>query len=439
MLAKNVFSRESQSSGKQSTKEELELNLADISPGEEMLISENKNKSFKSVLLKNVVPSKKYSVRHEIERRMLEPLNINTIKSSFQGISYSLDTETSDKIRDAFPETKNSKINSYLIIQRSISKNYSDITTSILDSVANTADSILFEFFNDGSLSEKNVNEKKEKKKIKIEKEINDFKENEISSLTSKINNFLEKNGVYNKIDSLSNDTIFKDKIDNFLKAQKNEAVNRINEEVTSIIKKAKDQLDSSLYRKISLKINVKTGETVKVFVSSGDSTWTFILKGKQPGKWVTTYGFGFTLQRLESRTYVTKQLPNGSAFEIVKARKPNIFDVNYVPAVFFSYFPSNKFNSRLNPSATAGLGFDLSAPVVFLCFNLMYFNNIGCSIGLAFQEQDRLKDKYAEDDIISDELDTDQLHDKVYRPNVFFSINFRFGESPFESKKDDE
>ena len=189
----------------------------------------------------------------------------------------------------------------------------------------------------------------------------------------------------------------------------------------------------------IEMDIQVKTGEVVKVYVSRDDQVWTFILKGRQPGKWVTTYGFGFTSQKQDNATYYTKQIPDTSVHQILRARDADILDLNYVPAIFFSYFPSQRFNSCWNHSLTAGLGVDLSAPVVFFGYNGLFYNNIGFSTGIAFQQQNRLKSIYSENEIIAISLDKDQLHDRVYRPNFFISIHFRFGESPFKSNKESD
>lgn len=193
---------------------------------------------------------------------------------------------------------------------------------------------------------------------------------------------------------------------------------------------------DTIFQRQISIDVQVGSGEIGRIYVSSVDSKWTFVLKGRQLGKWVTTYGFGFTSQRTESRTYFAKQIPDTTVFQILKARRAEVWDLNYVPAVFFSYFPSQKFNSCWNHSLTAGLGFGLnlsSAPIVFFGYNGMFYNNIGLSAGVGFHQQHRLKSQYSEYEIISETLDKDQLHDKVYRPSLFFSINFRFGKNPFK------
>jgi len=192
---------------------------------------------------------------------------------------------------------------------------------------------------------------------------------------------------------------------------------------------------DTLFNKEILLDIQVGSGEIVRIFIKRDDNKkWTFELKGRQSGKWVTTYGFSFTSQRLESPTYFSKQIPDEPTFQILKSRRANIWDLNYVPAVFFSYFPSQNFKCPWNHSLTAGLGFDLSAaPTVFLGYNGMFYHNIGLSTGVSFYQQNRLKSQFTENETVTTSFDKEGLHDKIYRPNLFISVNFRFGENPFK------
>jgi hypothetical protein len=201
-------------------------------------------------------------------------------------------------------------------------------------------------------------------------------------------------------------------------------------------LQKLVDSLLTATTHTVFEEITVGTGEKVTIKIIRGDKVWTFIYKGKEKGQWVPTYGFGFTSASLEGATYYSKTMPDNT-IQILQARDPDALDLSYIPAVFYSYFPSQRFNKALNHSLTAGLGFDLEAPLVFLGYNVLYQHNIGFSFGLVFQQQYRLKDQYDPRETISISLDKDQLHDEVYRPNFFVAVHFRFGESPFKSKEE--
>ena len=175
--------------------------------------------------------------------------------------------------------------------------------------------------------------------------------------------------------------------------------------------------------------LQVSNGEKATITITRDTLKWTFIFKGDEVGKWITSYGFGFTTSVLNGSTYYTKQLGDSSAYKILKSSRHQITDLSYIPAIFFSFFPSQNLNKKINFSWTGGLGFDLSAPVVFAGINLMYYNNIGLSLGIAFQQQYSLKNQYSENDIVTMPLNISQLHDKIYKPNIFIAINFRFNE----------
>jgi len=190
-------------------------------------------------------------------------------------------------------------------------------------------------------------------------------------------------------------------------------------------------------YKKTAQNIIVNTGDKVTIKIRRDNLEWTYVINGKLPGKWLTSYGFAFSSMALERPTYYTAQLQEDSLkFKVLKSRKPHPLDFNYIPAVFFSFFPSRNLNKCFNPSITAGLGFDLSSPVIFIGCNFMFWSNVGLSVGGVLNQQYRLKDQYTENEIIGSSLEKDQLHDKVYRPNLFFAINFRFGENPFKTNQ---
>lgn len=186
----------------------------------------------------------------------------------------------------------------------------------------------------------------------------------------------------------------------------------------------------------INEKISVETGKVVTIIIKRDNLEWKFIYEGDAPGKWVTTYGFGFTSNAMRGSSYFTKQIADTSVFEILKSRGPKAFDLSYVPAVFFTFFPSSRISKGWNHSLTGGLGFDLVAPVIYFGYNGLFWHNIGFSTGLAFQQQNVLRDQFEVNDKLSIFMDTSQLHEKVYRPNLFISIHFRLDKNPFNKEE---
>ncbi|MCG6186843.1 hypothetical protein [Maribellus maritimus] len=246
------------------------------------------------------------------------------------------------------------------------------------------------------------------------------------------------------------------EKIDTVLNFQRSDKKNRTEKDLSKLVDDLKKELDKEDCNDISTinlakesismttksrpeNIRLVAGEKLTIIITRDDKTWTFVFKGEQRGQWVASYGFGFTPKSLERSTYFLRQQEDTTTFQLFKADKAEALDLSYVPAIFYSYFPAQNFSRAVNHSVTAGLGFDLVAPVAFFGYNVMFNHNVGLSAGVAFQQQNKLKEQYYEGQIISTDLDKDQLHDQIYRPNFFLSINFRFGENPFKTNEEAE
>lgn len=188
--------------------------------------------------------------------------------------------------------------------------------------------------------------------------------------------------------------------------------------------------LISKFQKEINEKVSIKSGEKVVITVWRDDKIWTWEFVGDETGEWVLSYGFGFCSAALAGKTYHLQQMDDTTTYKITQDAKPGALELAYIPAIFYSFLPSAKYNSSYNWSITAGLGFDLSAPVVFFGGGFMYRQNIGVNMGVAFQQQDKLYPQYSEGQILASPMQDAQLHKQVYRPNLFISVNFRFDKS---------
>lgn len=197
-----------------------------------------------------------------------------------------------------------------------------------------------------------------------------------------------------------------------------------------SQLKDSANALISRCQKLIPEKIKVASGETVTITITREDKVWTWELKGDKIGEWLMSYGFGFCSSALAGKTYHLQQMDDTTTFKVTKDARPGALDLAYIPAIFYSFLPASKYNNSYNWSITAGLGFDLSAPVVFFGGGFMFRQNIGINMGIAFQQQSKLYPQYYEGQILTSSIQDSQLHDKVYRPNLFISINFRFDKS---------
>lgn len=185
----------------------------------------------------------------------------------------------------------------------------------------------------------------------------------------------------------------------------------------------------------ISINKGDKLNVTIKRFSQQDTLTWTIVYKSDPPGKWMVNYGFTFVPDWLSSSGRFFVQEDASGTFQIVESTSQK--GLEYVPSVFYTWVPYRMAQKCwIVPSISGGLGFDLENPTVMLAFSLTCKYNLSLHTGVMAIKKDLLKGKYAEGQIITENLDFDQLHEKVYRPELFVSLAFRFGENPF--KKDE-
>lgn len=154
--------------------------------------------------------------------------------------------------------------------------------------------------------------------------------------------------------------------------------------------------------------------------------TWTTGAKGG----WDETYAFVFTLTGPLQETYHLEERAEGG-FAITEDR--GIDHLAYVPAVLFTWVPAARVGGGGYWSVTGGLGFDLQRPVALFGGGYTFNRNLSVVGGLAFQQMRQLRRRYAPGDVVQENLDEDQLHERVYRPTPFLGLGYRFDASPFQ------
>lgn len=179
----------------------------------------------------------------------------------------------------------------------------------------------------------------------------------------------------------------------------------------------------------------LKEGEKVEITITNTatNQSWTLILTTQPHGRWEISYGFNFITQWFfKEDLYYTKSDTQG-AFVITKEH--NRRTVSYSPSIMFTYMPFYKDYTGWNFGISPGLGFDMSSPTVFLCFTTTFRQNLRFHVGLAYNRQYVLMGQYAENDVISEDLSREQLHEKQYMLNPFFALSFRFKENVFDRR----
>lgn len=179
----------------------------------------------------------------------------------------------------------------------------------------------------------------------------------------------------------------------------------------------------------------LKEGEKVEITITNTatNQSWTLILTTQPHGRWEISYGFNFITQWFfKEDLYYTKSDTQGT---FVITKEHNRRTVSYSPSIMFTYMPFYKDYSGWNFGISPGLGFDMSSPAVFLCFTTTFRQNLRMHVGLAYNRQYVLMGQYAENDVISEDLSREQLHEKQYMLNPFFALSFRFKENVFDRR----
>lgn len=180
---------------------------------------------------------------------------------------------------------------------------------------------------------------------------------------------------------------------------------------------------------------------------------WVILLKTSQPGNWKTLYGFTYVPEILSAnQTYHTSAVAGAdpAMYTVDKDASTRDFLTNITPTIMFTWTPGKVVdkgwkkiftNNVYKFGVVGGIALDLESPTAMIGPTMVFADNLSISSGLIFTERSRLKSKYSLGDEVGEELDFDQLHDtglSTYKPELFFSIAFRFKENPFSKKAED-
>ena len=191
--------------------------------------------------------------------------------------------------------------------------------------------------------------------------------------------------------------------------------------------------------------ISVRAGDelviTIKREGNGGmdkDFTWTTsysFIKPEQSSDyisgWSISFGFAFPFLFAMDETFFAKQIDTLDYLFVIKEKNNN--DVmRFIPAIFISWLPKQDKSTIWAHSLTGGFGFDLQDPSVFLGGSIIYNRILSLNYGIAVHKVFRLRGEYKKGDIVRENLEFDQLHEKVYRYNFFLGLSFRFSSDPF-------
>jgi hypothetical protein len=169
--------------------------------------------------------------------------------------------------------------------------------------------------------------------------------------------------------------------------------------------------------------------ETIRITIArAGGATWTYVLEGKPSGEWRTTYGFFFVPDRDER--YFTKEThPTETTSKFTITKQPHRQNLDFVPTVLFTFLPYSQIGKKWSNGWAAGLGYDLQKPVLVAGYAGTYNENVVFTAGVAIHQQSRLIGRYKPSEEVKEALDSSQLVENTFAPNIYVGIGFRFGE----------
>ncbi len=185
----------------------------------------------------------------------------------------------------------------------------------------------------------------------------------------------------------------------------------------------------------------ISQGQKIQIVVFRKDKDgkqleWTYIIEGDPIGKWLVTYGFGYSGQFNPANEYFAKAVPDTSVYQITKKNSGK--SPSFTPSILFSFIPYRHYNSRFVGSITGGLGANTEEITVILGGSVFYRQNLALTIGAAMKNTYRLNGIYSDGQLISENLEFEQLHVQNPALHYFISLSFRFNENPFGKSEED-
>ena len=172
-------------------------------------------------------------------------------------------------------------------------------------------------------------------------------------------------------------------------------------------------------------------GEHLIVKIKRDEQSWEFTLTTGERGQWHTFYGFTFLPN--DDEQFFTEQNP-ADADQFIITQEDDREEFDFAPSVLFVWSAAHSEDRNWNHGLTAGLGFDMDDPIVFAGYAFTFNENIALTAGLVFHKRERLNGRCEVGDVVTADLDSEQLTEETYGVNGYVGIAFRFGSNPFSS-----
>lgn len=200
--------------------------------------------------------------------------------------------------------------------------------------------------------------------------------------------------------------------------------------------------IDKTTYTQPFL-FNLKNNQTITVTVTrkfqtkekkDTSATWTQTFKTPEKSPWLTHFGFTYQPNIISkyNQFYSKADTSNANRFTITKLNGHQTrFWQNISPTIMFSY-PIRQKDSANYWAFSAIAATNFSTFSAGAGFSRVIGVNVALGTGIMFTQKYVLNGQYKEGDIIKTNLTYDQLHEKKWGPEIYFTIAFRFDKNPF-------
>lgn len=187
--------------------------------------------------------------------------------------------------------------------------------------------------------------------------------------------------------------------------------------------------------------IDIIAGDKITIVVTRTDNNtkWTYVFSTERIAHSKIYYGFSYLFSNTLTSypTYYSKQ-DTGSTYFITRSHNTNQGILkNISPTFMYSYLFFKNPDAPIKFGLTGGFMLDLSNPSAVFSPSLIIGDNLSLNLGIALTQKDQLKGQYEPNQRITENLDFDQLHSKVWTYDMFFSIAFHFDKNPFKKDSD--
>ncbi|HEX8517232.1 MAG TPA: hypothetical protein VF868_13630 [Bacteroidia bacterium] len=211
--------------------------------------------------------------------------------------------------------------------------------------------------------------------------------------------------------------------------------------------------LQFALSNNQTIVVNVKREMTENGKIDS--VTWKFTFKTPSKSPLSVMYGFTFIPNMMNPIVnYYSQADTSGKLFTVTQLNNDRKdFLKNISPTLMITWKPLKKYacgtgkgkglvsNNFYQLGLVAGLSLNFASETgtvnVLAGPSIIIADNVSLSAGVALTQKSVLKGQYKDGDIIKEDLDFDQLHEKKYMGEWFVSLAIRFEQNPFSKKED--